>query len=76
MLAVTETRERIAAEVRAELARQGKRNGFVAEVLDLDLGSVSQRLLGRRPFKAEEIAAIASALGVPASQFLDPERES
>jgi transcriptional regulator with XRE-family HTH domain len=68
---VTTTRERIAAEVRAELARQGKRHGFVAEILGLDKGSVSHRLTGRRDFRAEEIVAIAAALGVPASQFLD-----
>jgi hypothetical protein len=40
-------------------------------VLDLDKSSISHRLTGRRDFRAEEIVAIAAALRVPASQFMD-----
>lgn len=71
MLGVTDAREFIAAEVRAELARQDKPQSFVADVLGLDAGSVSLRLAGKRPFRAEELLAVANALGVPASQFLE-----
>lgn len=71
MLVVTDAREQIAAEVRAELARQNKPQSFVAEALDLDAGSVSLRLAGKRAFRADELATIAKALGVPATQFME-----
>jgi hypothetical protein len=60
----------------AECARAGKPAGkFLAEVLDLDEGSVSLRLQGRRAFKAEELAAIREALNIDAEKLLgDPER--
>jgi transcriptional regulator with XRE-family HTH domain len=76
MVGVTPTRERIAANVRAECARAGKPAGkFLAELLDLDEGSVSLRLQGRRAFKAEELAAIREALNIDAEKLLgDPER--
>lgn len=75
MFDVTATREQIAAEVRAELARQNKPAGvFLTELLGIDQGSVSRRLNATRPFGAEEIAAIAKALGVPVSRFLGGER--
>lgn len=64
------TRERIAAEVRAELARQDKPAGrFVAELLGIDEGSASLRLKGRRAFRSDELAQIAAALRVPVGQF-------
>jgi transcriptional regulator with XRE-family HTH domain len=64
------TQERIAAEVRAECARQDKPPGrFVAEVLDIDEGSASRRVKGRRAFLAHELDALAKALNVPVGQF-------
>jgi len=68
---VTATREHIAAEVRAELARQGKGRAFLVELLDLDPSTVSGRLSGKSAFRGEELLAIAEALGVSASQFLE-----
>lgn len=65
--------ERVAAEVRAEMARQG----VSQEVLGRRLGW-SQRRVSRRvttgktavPFDVAELAAVATALGVPVTQFV------
>ena len=66
-------RERIAAEVRAELGRQNKTQRQVAEQLGMTQQSLNLRLMGVRSFRAEEIAKLADVLGVPASQFLPAE---
>jgi len=63
-------RDSIAAEVRAELARQGKTQRDIAAVLDLPQPSVQLRLAGKRSFRAEELAKLAEALGVPVSRFI------
>lgn len=64
----------IAAEIRAEMARQQKTQRDLGEVLGIDQGSASLRLSGRRSFRAEELAAIAEWLGRPIGQFMG-ERE-
>ncbi len=75
MDSVTATREHIAAEVRAELARQQKVQRDLAAVLQVDAGSANLRLSGKRSFRAEELVTIADWLGVPVIQFLGaPER--
>jgi transcriptional regulator with XRE-family HTH domain len=74
MFGVTDTTERIAAEVRAEVARQKKNGRWVSGVIGIDEGSASLRLRGKRPFRVEELAKLAEALDVPASKFLDAER--
>jgi len=66
---VTATREHIAGEVRAELARQGKSRAYLVELLNLEASAVSWKLHGKRSFRAEELAAIAAGLGVPVTQF-------
>jgi transcriptional regulator with XRE-family HTH domain len=62
-------RERIAAEVRAEMARQQKTQRDVAAILDLPYQSVQERLYARRAFRAEELAKLAEAFAVPVSRF-------
>lgn len=62
-------RQRIAAEVRAEIARQGVTHRQLGNVLGLDQSSTSLRIQGRRPFRAEELVAVAGFLGVPVTQF-------
>jgi transcriptional regulator with XRE-family HTH domain len=73
-------RKRIAAEIRAEIARQKKTQRDVAAMLGMTLPSIQFRLSGERSFRAEEIAALAEKLGVPVDQFLsaaaDPADES
>ncbi|HZN72438.1 MAG TPA: helix-turn-helix transcriptional regulator [Micromonosporaceae bacterium] len=63
-------RDQIAAEVRAELARQQKTQRQAGEVLDLPQPSVQLRLKGERAFRAEELVKLAAWLGVPVEQFL------
>ena len=65
------TAQQIAAEVRAELARQNKSHREVAAWLDLAQPAVTLRIQGRRPWRAEELATIAAHLGVPAGQFFE-----
>lgn len=60
----------IAAEVRAELARQRKTHTELAGVIGVDQGSASLRVQGQRSFRAEELVLVAEWLGVPVSQFL------
>jgi transcriptional regulator with XRE-family HTH domain len=73
-LMTTDTREAerrtIAAEVRAELARQQITQRELADRIGMFQQALQVRLAGRRPFRAEELAAIAAALGVPVTQFL------
>lgn len=63
-------RERIAAEVRAELARQCKTQRQAAELVGMTQQALQMRLAGTRSFRAEEIALLAEKLGVPVEQFL------
>lgn len=65
-----DVRRAIAAEVRAEIARQCKTQRDVAEVIGVDQGSAGRRLNGERSFRAEELAAVAAWLGVPPAQFM------
>lgn len=69
MPVVDPARERIAAEVRAEMARQQKKQRDVAAILDLPYQSVQERLHARRAFRAEELAKLAVAFDVPISRF-------
>ncbi len=66
----TMVRRAIAAEVRAELARQNKTHREVAEILGLPQSSVTLRINGDRAFRAEEIVKLAEGLGVPTERFL------
>jgi len=65
-----DVRAAIAAEVRAELARQNKTQREIAEVLRLPQPSVQRRLAGKIPFRGEELVTLADALGVPVERFL------
>jgi len=71
------TAKRIAAEVRAEMARQG----ISQQALALRLGwlqpRVSRRLTDGEtfvPFDTQELAAVAHALGVDVSHFMPAAR--
>jgi len=65
-----DVRIRIAAEVRAEMARKSKTQRDMAALLNIDQPSVSLRLRGERSFRAEELVAIAEWLGVPVGRFM------
>jgi transcriptional regulator with XRE-family HTH domain len=63
-------RSRVAAEVRAEVARQQKTQQDLAEILGLPQQAISLRLNAKRAFRAEELVVLAEALGVPVDRFL------
>jgi transcriptional regulator with XRE-family HTH domain len=68
-------RAAVAAAVRAELARRGKTQREVGEILGLPQPSISVRLRGLRSFRAEELISIADWLGIPVVQLMpDTER--
>lgn len=68
-------RATIASAVRAEVARHRKTQREVALVLGLPQPSVSKRLLGEVPFRAEEIAAIAAWLDIEPNVLLNGSSE-
>lgn len=61
--------ERIAAEVRAELARQRKTAGDLAAALGITPHTAGRRLTGEVPFNVLEIEQIAAWLEVPSKQL-------
>lgn len=65
------TRRRIAAEVRAELARQRMSVSEAARRLGWGQSVLQRRIVAERPFEAEELAAIASLLDVPVQVFFE-----
>jgi transcriptional regulator with XRE-family HTH domain len=65
-----DVRQTIAAEVRAEVARQKKTQRELGAVLEMDQASVWMRLNGKTPWRAEELVVLAQYFGVPVEQFL------
>lgn len=62
----------IPANVKAELARRGKTQRDLADLLGLSTQAISRRLTGRLPFDVDELSAVAAYLGMPvASLFND-----
>lgn len=66
--------EQIAAEVRAEMARQGLSQAKLATKLGWTQPRLSRRVTpgknGLIPFTAAELLAVADKLGAPIAQFL------
>ena len=60
----TKTSERVAAEVRAGLARKKMTQRELADRLDMGLPTLSRRLNGHTPFNVDELAAISQILGI------------
>jgi len=58
---MTNTREIIAANVRAAIARSGKKQRELVPLLGIRQETLSLKLNGRRSFVGEELAIIASA---------------
>jgi transcriptional regulator with XRE-family HTH domain len=61
---------RVAAEIKGEMAKKGKDQGDIAEVLGISRQQISLRLRGKIPIRVDELEKIAKFLQVPASQFL------
>lgn len=62
-------RQRIAANVRAEMARLGKTQREIADLLGAVQPVISLRLQGKRAWRAEELATIAAAWDIPIGEF-------
>ena len=68
-------RSRVAAEVRAELARQNKSKASLAQAAGISVDTLRRRLDGVYPFYVEEIDAICFFLGIPIADFVARARE-
>ena len=68
-------RAEIAAEVRAEMARQHRTQDSLATLLGVTQQTVSPKVRGLASFRAEELKVIAEWLQVPITQFTTPARE-
>lgn len=64
-----QTADYVAAEVRAEMARQNKLQLELANVLGITEKTAGVRLRGTVPFNVIELAQVAAWLGVPVGQF-------
>lgn len=64
-------RARIAAELRAEMARQKMSALTLSEATDIKVPTLRNRLAGKSPFYLEELDLICAALGVGLSDFVD-----
>ena len=66
----TARRNRIAAEIRAEIARQDVPNDAVAQSADISVKTLRRRLDGGKAFNLDELAAVCSFLKVPLVEFI------
>jgi transcriptional regulator with XRE-family HTH domain len=65
--------DRVAEELRAELARQRKTGSWLARELGVSGTWVNQRLAGNQPIAVDELELIASKLGVPVGRLIPTE---
>lgn len=70
--AVDELSLRVAAEVRAWMARRGVRQETLAAQMGLSQSALSMRLRGRTRWTINDLAAVSEALDVPMATLLAP----
>ena len=70
------TSQRVAANVRAEIARSNRSGANVASALGRSQHWISRRLAGQVAFDTDELAAIAGELGVPLSALIGEAQEA
>ncbi|CPT76872.1 Uncharacterised protein [Mycobacteroides abscessus] len=76
-MSLSQTSHRAAAEVRAEMARQGCTQAALAERINRDQHFISRRLSGKVSFTVDELACVAEALNVTIGALLvDPAEAS
>lgn len=61
--------ERVAAEIRAEMARQRRSGNSLSSQLGWSHMYLSRRLSGRSSLRLDDVEAIAAVLGVPVTAF-------
>lgn len=66
--------DRVAGEVRAELARQRKSASDLAAALGITPHTAGRRLSGETPFDVVELARVATWLGVAMADLLGPDQ--
>jgi len=71
-----QTAQRIASNVRAEIARAGHTQSSLARQLNRSQSSLSRRLSGELPFDVHELTEIADALGVTLGTLIGEEKAS
>lgn len=65
-----QTAELVAAEVRAEMARQRKEAAGLADVLEMTRATAQRRLDGSVPFDVVELVLVAGWLGIDATRLM------
>jgi len=65
--------QRVAAEVRAEMARQRRTQTDIGAAIGWSQQFLSRRLTGEQPFGIDEIEALAAELGVPLAKLMPAE---
>lgn len=63
--------QRVAAEVRAEMARQGLTPSTVAAACDMSRSSLHRKLAARSDFTLPEAASVSAALGLTLSALVE-----
>ena len=64
-------RESVAAEVRAELARQSKTYVSLADATGISVDTLRRRLAGLKPFYVEELASVSRFLGLTVDSLIE-----
>lgn len=67
-------RDRVAAEIRAEMARQRKTGIELAACLDVSQQSASRRLAAETNFDLDELEKVVSWLGIPVGELMERTR--
>jgi transcriptional regulator with XRE-family HTH domain len=62
--------ERVASNIRAEMARRKRTHAELASVLNLTRSSMHRRMTGEQPLDIDELHKIAAFLGVPVTTLL------
>ncbi|WP_425280480.1 helix-turn-helix domain-containing protein [Leucobacter viscericola] len=68
-------RNQVAGEVRAEIARQGKRQSDICRATGFSSSRLSNKLRGEAPMTVDELFIIAEALGVSVRSFIPSANE-
>ena len=68
--------ERVAAEVRAQLARAGKDAGDLADILHVSRPTATSRWTGAKPYGLDELHAVSVALGIPVADIVLPHADA
>lgn len=63
-------RSSVAAEVRAELARQAKTQQSLAQATGISVDTLRRRLAGLKPFYVEELGSVCRFLGITVDELL------